>query len=398
MLNVMPDGIQMEQGALCDRSFPALIEVIQDTKKHARSLPSVADRILKRLRRGLKKITNFYFWKNQIMPPPKKREGSHTFSRPRNVCIDASTVCQLNCLACPTAGGAIAKGIGAGTLSFENFKKIIDENPWICEVELSNWGEIFLNPHLEKIMRYAHEKGVTLCADNGVNLNTVGEDVLEALVKYRFRSITCSIDGVSQEVYSTYKVNGNFNRVIGNIRKINHYKNKYCTDFPKLLWQFVAFGHNEHEIAKARALARELDMNFYVKLSWNDLYDRPFSPIKDRELIKKETGLDVADREEYKKKYGKNFISGSCTLTWLYPRINYDGKLLGCCINHWGDYGNVLEDGLESCLNSEKMNYAKLMLLGLREGREDIPCLNCKLYKEMKENNRWVKVEDYSKA
>ncbi|PKN51717.1 MAG: hypothetical protein CVU55_10800 [Deltaproteobacteria bacterium HGW-Deltaproteobacteria-13] len=74
MLNVMPDGIQREQDALCNHSFPAFIEDVQNTKKYARSLSPVADRILKRLRRGLKKITNFYFWKNKIMPLPKKRE------------------------------------------------------------------------------------------------------------------------------------------------------------------------------------------------------------------------------------------------------------------------------------------------------------------------------------
>jgi nucleoside-diphosphate-sugar epimerase/MoaA/NifB/PqqE/SkfB family radical SAM enzyme len=376
----------------------AILEAIEKKKKHAnRSLRPIANRIVKKLRGKLKKITNFYFWKNKIIPAPIKREWPHSFTKPRTVCIDASSVCQLNCRSCPTASGAIAKGIGAGMLRFENFKKIIDENPWICEVELSNWGEIFLNPDLEKIMCYGYKTGVTLSADNGTNLNTVSEDVLKALVKYKFRSLTCSIDGASQEVYSMYRVNGNFDHVIENIRKINYYKNKYCTDFPKLLWQFVAFGHNEHEIVKARALARELNMNFYVKLSWNDLYDRPFSPIKDRGVIKKETGLDVADRQEYKEKYGKNYISDSCQILWLAPRIHFDGKLLGCCINHWGDYGNVLEGGLENCLNGEKINYAKKMLLGLEEAREDIPCSNCKLYKEMNGDNHWVKMEDLNK-
>jgi MoaA/NifB/PqqE/SkfB family radical SAM enzyme len=76
-----------------------------------------------------------------------------------------------------------------------DFQKLVDENPWLSHIELSNWGEIFLNPDLLKIIRYAHSKNLALTASNGVNLNTVKKELLEALVKYKFRHITCSIDG-----------------------------------------------------------------------------------------------------------------------------------------------------------------------------------------------------------
>ena len=65
---------------------------------------------------------------------------------PRTVRIDASTVCQLDCRACPNAAGEIQKNIRAGFLSFEDFKKVMEDNTWIEDIELSNWGEIFLNP------------------------------------------------------------------------------------------------------------------------------------------------------------------------------------------------------------------------------------------------------------
>ena len=70
--------------------------------------------------------------------------------KPSRIRIDVSTVCQLKCPCCPTASGGIAKFIGSGFLKFRDFKKLIDRNPWIEVIELSNWGEIFLNPDLEK--------------------------------------------------------------------------------------------------------------------------------------------------------------------------------------------------------------------------------------------------------
>ena len=105
----------------------------------------------------------------------------------RKICIDASTICQLRCPSCPTATGETDKGIGRGFLRFEDFKEIVERNPQIYSIELSNWGEIFLNKELGRIIEYAYMHNIALSAVNGANINNVTEDTLEALVKYKFR-------------------------------------------------------------------------------------------------------------------------------------------------------------------------------------------------------------------
>ncbi len=134
--------------------------------------------------------------------------------------LEASTHCQLKCPTCETATGEIYKHVALGFLRFDKFKQLIDENPQVRDVELSNFGEIFLNPQLPQIIEYAFEKNVTLSAGNGVNLNTVRDKTLEALVKFKFRHIRCSIDGASQETYQQYRVGGDFDQVMGNIDKV----------------------------------------------------------------------------------------------------------------------------------------------------------------------------------
>lgn len=231
----------------------------------------------------------------------------------------------------------------------------------------------------------AFERGVILRADNGANLNHVRDDVIEGLVKYKFRSMTCSIDGASEETYKVYRVNGNFETVIENIRKINSFKRKYRSEFPRLTWQFVIFGHNEHEISRARKLAKELGMGFRLKLSW----DADFSPVRDQELVRKEVG--AASREEYKKRYGVDYMQGLCHQLWDQPQINWDGKLLGCCRNFWGDFGeNAFEHGLLSSVNNEKIGYARDMLQGKQPARQDIPCATCSIYLGMRADGRWL--------
>lgn len=237
-------------------------------------------------------------------------------------------------------------------------------------------------------MECAYRKSVALTASNGANLNTVKEKVLEGLVKFKFRHIMCSIDGASQETYSIYRVGGNFERVIENIKIVNHYKEKYQSVFPLLRWQFVAFGHNEHEIETARKLAESLNMKFWVKLN---LYEE-FSPVKNEELIRKETGLGVASRSEYYEKYGKSYMQDIiCRQLWLKPQINWDGRILGCCHNYWGDFGNAFESGLSNGLNGTQINYARQMLLGKVEAKEGIPCTTCDRYKAMQKNGSWLK-------
>ncbi len=306
--------------------------------------------------------------------------------QPVRIRIEASTFCQLSCPSCPTSDKAIDRAVGKGFLKFRDFKSILDENPRVSKIQISNYGKIFLNPHLLEIIKYAHRQDVVLSASNGVNLNNVKEDVLEGLVKYRFRIMVCSIDGACQDTYRVYRVGGSFEAVIQNIRKINLHKKTYQSEYPRLIWQFIVFGHNEHEIPLAREMASDLGMGFQLKLAWNS----KFSPVRNHEFVRKEVG--AASRDEYKRKYGVDYMQKICHELWDGPQINWDGKVLGCSRNFWGDFGgNAFEDGLVNSLNNEKMRYARAMLLGDKASRPDIPCATCKIYEGMKAQGKWLK-------
>ncbi len=308
--------------------------------------------------------------------------------KPKHIRLEASSFCQLRCPSCPTTSKAIHPAVGSGFLKLDDFQRLLDANPWIRAVELSNYGEMFLNPDLSNIIKEASKRDVRLHADNGVNLNHVKEGVLEDLVRYRLHSMTCSIDGASNETYKRYRVRGNFESVIENIEKINQLKKQYRSSYPILAWQFVVFGHNEHEIPSARELATRLNMEFRPKLSW----DMDFSPVRDRDIVITQLGLGVATRKEYRERYRVDYMQGICHQLWDQPQINWDGKLLGCCRNFWGDFGgNAFKDGLLNSLNNEKIQYAREMLSGKRAARADIPCTTCEIYLGMEADQRWLK-------
>lgn len=154
------------------------------------------------------------------------------------------------------------------------------------------------------------------------------------------------------------------------LRKINFRKEKYQSFYSKLQWQFIVFGHNEHEIEKARNLAKELKMSFKLKFN----YSLKKFPIRKAEYIAQEMGASSITEFEVKK----SAIVFFCLLSVMVCSANQLGRqtfrLL--CQSFWQFW-----QCLETLLRSEKYVYAKKMLLGKVLARADIPCVQCNRYK-----------------
>lgn len=295
------------------------------------------------------------------------------------VSIDFSTICQLRCVECSTSKGITHNGIvGRGQLPYDDFVTFIDNNPEIKRMEMSNWGEIFLNKDITRIIKYAFEKGITLYCGNGTNFNDVEEETLEALVKYRVEYLNLSIDGATQETYEKYRVRGNLSKVFHNIERLNFYKEKYKSDFPKLSWQFVIFGHNEHELPLVKELCKKYNMAFNPKLNYSS-----FSPVINRDFVRKESGLGVADRQEYKEMH-KHEYKAPCYHCFASPQINWNGDILGCSVNKWKTLGNVKTMSVVEWTESESFKSLVSVLFNGKECPENLPCYHCPNYQNKK--------------
>jgi len=310
---------------------------------------------------------------------------------PTQIRLDVCNKCQLNCVQCYMRRyeEVIKKESGGfGYLPFEKFKQFCDENSSIKKIEISNNGEIFLNPDLDEILQYAYFKGIDLHVSNGVNLNTVSEKTLENLVKYQVKVLTVSIDGASPEIYAIYRRGGDFNTVINNCKIINKFKEKYRSVFPVLNYKFILFGHNEHEIEAAKELAKKLNMNIQFALN----YEVGYSPLKNVKKVMAQTGFKNFDGEIYDlfEKF-KSHTSDwyFCKDFFAQPQFNWNGDLLGCCMNFLRPFkSNLFKDGLMGALNGREFLYSKLMLTNFEvEPIKSSPCSNCPCYKIMKDNN-----------
>ena len=312
---------------------------------------------------------------------------------PAKIRIDACTLCQLDCTGCYMRLHD-HPAVGDGYLKFENFKKLVDENPEIKSIELSNNGEPFLNPEMKEILEYAYENNIQITFKNGTNFNTVSDAVIETLVKTKVRFINFSIDGTNQEIYSAYRRNGYFDKVIENIKRLNYFKSKYKSEYPILQWQFILMEHNQHQVLEAKNMAEALNMRIYYKLDCTG----PFVP-HDPEFIRSVTGLTYLTEQEVLEKTDKLY-NLSCRELFDCPAINYDGKLLGCCrVSAYAEQDfdvNVFELGLKGALQSKKYQDAKRAVLGAGDIElcEDNPCGRCYAYRQLKKSGQFLKRED----
>ena len=129
-------------------------------------------------------------------------------------------------------------------------------------------------------------------------------------------------------------------------------------------------------------------MEFRPIFSWED----EFSPLRDREHVIRDMGLDLRARKKLERARDGEIMQSFCHQLWDRPQINWDGRLLGCCCNHWGDFGgNAFTDGLAAAINNEPMRYARAMLAGTQPPRPDIPCTTCVNYLGMQRDRKWIR-------
>ena len=234
------------------------------------------------------------------------------------------------------------------------FIEFIDENPQIRAIEIGNSGEVFLNPELPAMLKYAHDKGVTITIKQGSNLNDASDEALEALVKYGVALLKVSIDGSTQDTYQTYRVGGNLRKVLNNVQKINELKNRSRSGRPRLILQFIPFEHNEHEIGKIAVLAKALGMELFIKLN----VFKGFLPVRDHEALTRMIGFH--DTESFREKTGKIYMRNICLEIWRSPQVSWDGRLLGCSHNVSGVYAdNALGGRFAEEINNGAIRYAE---------------------------------------
>ena len=241
-------------------------------------------------------------------------------SYPIKMIVEVTNICNLRCPACFT--GDEQQGRVRGHLSPELYARTLAElGPYLWRVEFCNWGEPLLGKHIFPMIEAATARGISSLISTNFSVPFDAERA-EQLVASGLTILGVSLDGAKQETYEQYRVRGNLETVLRNVRLVNDAKRKLGSATPKLIWSFHVFPHNADDVEQARAMAADLDMEFAVEKAW---------------VVGDE--WDPDGRFTY---YG-NPRPFPCVPLWEYAVLNNDGGIAPCCGSFYSedDVGRV---------------------------------------------------------
>ena len=282
-----------------------------------------------------------------------KRKKKILNSLPIRLWIEPVSTCNLRCVMCPNKD--LPDG-DRGFMDFELFCKVIDEaRDFVSEVNLYHRGESLLHPKIGEMIEYARERGVyTKIHTNGTLLK---EDLINRLLDSGLHRITFSYDAYDKETYEKIRVGANYEEVMENIKNLLEAKKRRNSKINVFI-ELIVFPHMKWKDIKKK----EKELNFEFR-------DLPLNGIITRRIHNWGGYLNI------KKGSSKYTV---CPFPWNALVILWDGKVLPCTQDFFGDYelGNVKDLSLKEIWNNDRMQKLREALSSKRYNEVKI-CSGC---------------------
>ncbi len=283
---------------------------------------------------------------------------------PVSVSAELTNNCNLKCPQCSSGSGIM--GRKRGFMDPELFKKVMKElSPFLYNANLYFQGEPMLHPQFFSFIDSC-ARPYTVVSTNG---HFLSEENSERLVRSPLNKLIISLDGMDQDTYSTYRINGKMNCVIDGLRNMTNAKKRYNSSL-KIEVQFLVNRFNEHMIPQVRQLSKSIHASLNLK---------------SMQIIKKE---DIASWlpsirrfRRYQVRQGEYVIKNSfpdrCARLWFNPVITWDGKVIPCCFDKNAEFimGDLNNDSFREIWNGPKYMIFRKSILAGRHMTE--MCRNC---------------------
>ncbi|MDP1725648.1 MAG: radical SAM/SPASM domain-containing protein [Bacteroidota bacterium] len=282
--------------------------------------------------------------------------------------IEPTTSCNLRCPQCPSGLREFTRN--TGMLDLPLYKKIIDEiHPELIYLILYFQGEPFLNTQFLEFVKYAAQKKIYTATSSNAHYFT--DAMAKATIESGLDRLIISIDGVDQESYQKYRVGGKLEKVLEGTQNLLKWKKKLGKSTPHIIWQFIAFKHNEHQIPEIKRLAKEMGVD-ELGIKTAQIYDYQTSDTfipnnEDLSRYKKtERGYEI-----------KNELLNQCWRMWRGSVITWDGLVVPCCFDKDAThrFGDISKEPFEQVWRSE--TYQNFRRAILKSRKEIDICKNC---------------------
>lgn len=271
---------------------------------------------------------------------------------PYDISIEPAGFCNLKCPMCIQARSMTDIERERKLLSFQDFKKVIDDiKGFAVSVSLFYAGEPLLNKDLFRMIEYATQHRIlTYISTNGVLL--ANQEVRAKLLRSGLFKLHISFDGASAEVYEKHRVGANFEEVKESIRLF--VKERGSAKLPIIAMQTIVDKSTLPQVSNYILLAKELGVD---KAFMTNMHIDQYRQSASREML---DDLIVGgkysryERIEDGRAIPKKDYSKCPILNSLY--ILTDGTVVHCCYDYEGKYtfGNAFETDLKKIWKEPK--------------------------------------------
>lgn len=307
------------------------------------------------------------------------KTNSFPTKKPEYFFLETGNICNLKCPGC--LHGTTGHPKKTKFLTRSEFDYIFDQVSDSAKLFiLFHSGEPFLNKDLLYMAERCKIKNICTYIDSNLCAFDFEKEFCEMIVKSGLTCIQAALDGTSQQTYQTYRIGGDFQRVIRNIENIERVKKELKSETPYIIWKFIVTKYNEHEIDDAYYYAERLG----VSITFAHIVNVPerFIPSKYSTI----SGLLPKPRLKENflfsnfNKICNNFYSDHskdrinlhsklpilCRMPFDTMVIDSDGDVYPCaCVYPSSEYtiGNIFKSNIENIWRSEKINKCREFLL-----------------------------------
>ena len=281
-------------------------------------------------------------------------------SRPVLARINTCPHCNLRCPGCMGREDYQQRGSASQhMMRFEEYRHVLDQvSDTVLLVLLYDEGEPLLNPDLTRMIRYTHRQNIatSISTNFSVELSDRG---IEDLVLSGLDHLKVSLDGMSDEVYERYRVNGNLDLVKSNLRRVVAAKTQHRRKRPIVEVQYINFGYNGHQIGDARAFAQAAGVDVFS--SFQSLPDYHWLRYDGPEAVR--AGV-------------------ACSALWMTIDVSSDGTVYPCDYgedNGMAPVGSMLETEFGELWNGREMRHLRRSFRRERATLGAEQCRSCPL-------------------
>lgn len=286
---------------------------------------------------------------------------------PRMVFVEVTNRCNLLCETCPRTYFTREP---LKTLTFDEFRSIVDQFPEMRRCALHGIGEPLLNRDLPAMIAYLKSRGVeVLFNSNGTLLTPTWQ---EALVRSGLDQFRCSIDGAQPQTYAGIRGVDLLHKVVTGLTGLVQQKARLGSATPRVSIWCVATRENIAELPQLVQLAARVGVpevylqrmvffagepgeQYGMARQGQAIFDSALSQqeaiIAECEALSAELGIafHASGARDLRSSLAAQRPAAStpwhaCMRPWTTAYVTANGNCLPCCISPFStpDYGGLI--------------------------------------------------------